>query len=475
MPSASTTIPRSGRRPRSTPGRARRSAPSGAVVRRRRVSLSIETVETVELARAAGELAAAAPLTPSPVESAKSAGLRYVNDGEPGISRRKAGKGFTFLDPEGRPIKDEATLQRIRRLAIPPAWTGVWICQSERGHIQATGRDARGRKQYRYHPRWREVRDETKYDRMLAFGSALPAIRAAVERDLALPGLPREKVLATVVRLLDETSIRIGNDEYARDNNSYGLTTLHDEHVEIKGDLIRFHFRGKSGKEHELTVRDRRLARIVKRCQDVPGHELFQYIDGDGQRQRVHSDDVNEYLRSLAGQEFTAKDFRTWTGTVLCASFFCEMEVATSARQMKKCVAQVIDMVSARLGNTRAVCQRCYVHPAVIRAYTEGALQTLIEAEEAVMDEAIAALRPEEATMLRIVRGFSERDAVPLATQLRESVRAVKARRTGESATRPKSVKRPKSAARPDRATRPKSVTHPKSVKRSSGQRRAAA
>ncbi|WP_437336666.1 DNA topoisomerase IB [Sorangium sp. So ce394] len=458
MPSASTKTPRSRRRPRSAPRRARRAAPSGVVVQRHRVSLSVETVETVELARAAGELAAAAPLTPSPVESAKSAGLRYVNDDEPGISRRKVGKGFKFLDPEGRLIKDEATLQRIRRLAIPPAWTGVWICQSERGHIQATGRDARGRKQYRYHPRWREVRDETKYDRMLAFGAALPAIRAAVERDLALPGLPREKVLATVVRLLDETSIRIGNDEYARDNNSYGLTTLHDEHVEIKGDLIRFHFRGKSGKEHELTVRDRRLARIVKRCQDVPGHELFQYIDGDGQRQRIHSDDVNEYLRSLAGQEFTAKDFRTWTGTVLCASFFCEMEVATSARQMKKCVAQVIDMVSARLGNTRAVCQRCYVHPAVIRAYTEGALQTLLEAEEAVTDEAIAALRPEEATMLRIVRGFSERDAVPLATQLRESVRAVKARRADRSAARPKS-----------------SVKRPKNAKRPSGQRRAAA
>ncbi|WP_437969244.1 DNA topoisomerase IB [Sorangium sp. So ce260] len=452
MQSASATTTRSRRRPRSAPRRERRSAPSGAVVRRRRVSLSVESVETVELARTAGELSAAAPLTPSPIESAKSAGLRYVNDDEPGISRRKAGKGFKYLDAEGRLVKDEATLKRIRHLAIPPAWTGVWICQSERGHIQATGRDARGRKQYRYHPRWREVRDETKYDRMLAFGAALPAIRAAAERDLALPGLPREKVLATVVRLLDETSIRIGNDEYARDNNSYGLTTLHDEHVEIKGDIIKFHFRGKSGKEHELTVRDRRLARIVKRCQDVPGHELFQYIDEGGTRQRIHSDDVNEYLRSIAGQEFTAKDFRTWTGTVLCASFFCEMEVATTVRQMKKCVAQVIDMVSARLGNTRAVCQRCYVHPAVIRAYTEGALQTLIEAEEAVTGEAIAALRPEEATMLRIVRGFSARDAVPLAAQLRESVRAVKARRAGKAPRAGKSAKSAKRAGKDRRA-----------------------
>ncbi len=442
MKSASSTTPRSRRRPRSTPRRARRSAPSDVAVRRRRVSLSIESVETVELARTAGELSAAAPLTPSPIESAKAAGLRYVNDDEPGISRRKAGKGFKYLDPEGRLVRDEATLKRIRHLAIPPAWTGVWICQSERGHIQATGRDARGRKQYRYHPRWREVRDETKYDRMLAFGAALPAIRAAAERDLALPGLPREKVMATVVRLLDETSIRIGNDEYARDNASYGLTTLHDEHVEIKGDLISFRFKGKSGKEHELTVRDRRLARIVKRCQDVPGHELFQYIDGGGERQRIHSDDVNEYLRSIAGQEFTAKDFRTWTGTVLCAFFFCEMEVATTARQMKKCVAQVIDRVSARLGNTRAVCQRCYVHPAVIRAYTEGALQTLIEAEEAVTDEATAALRPEEARMLRIVRGFSERDAAPLATQLRESVRAVKASRADRARRAAESPKR---------------------------------
>ncbi|WP_437510687.1 DNA topoisomerase IB [Sorangium sp. So ce1099] len=459
MQTASATTPRSKRRSRSSPRRERRSAPGGAV-RRQRVSLAVETVETVALAREAGSVAAAAPLTPSPVESAKSAGLRYVNDGEPGISRRKAGKSFKFLDAEGRLIKDEETLARIRRLAIPPAWTEVWICQSERGHIQATGRDARGRKQYRYHPRWREVRDETKYDRMLAFGSALPAIRAATERDLALPGLPREKVLATAVRLLDETSIRIGNDEYARDNDSYGLTTLHDEHVEIQGDLIRFHFRGKSGKEHELTVRDRRLARVVKRCQDVPGHELFQYIDGDGQRQRIHSDDVNEYLRTIAGQEFTAKDFRTWTGTVLCASFFCEMEVATTARQMKKCVAQVIDMVSARLGNTRAVCQRCYVHPSVIRAYTEGALQTLLEAEHAVTDEALAALRPEEAKMLRIVRGFGERDAVPLASQLRASVRAVREQRASKSARRPaegKSARRPakgKGARRPAKERR---------------------
>ncbi|WP_437879045.1 DNA topoisomerase IB [Sorangium sp. So ce513] len=435
MQSSNAKTPRTRRRERNAPRRERRSAPSG-VVRRRRVTLSVESVETVELAAAAGAAAAAAPITPSPIESARSAGLRYVNDDEPGISRRKAGKGFKYLDPEGRPVKDDAALARIRRLAIPPAWTEVWICQSERGHIQATGRDARGRKQYRYHARWREVRDETKYDRMLAFGAALPAIRAAAERDLALPGLPREKVLATVVRLLDETSIRIGNDEYARDNDSYGLTTLHDEHVEIAGDRIRFRFRGKSGKEHELTVRDRRLARVVKRCQDVPGHELFQYIDADGERQRIHSDDVNEYLRAITAQEFTAKDFRTWTGTVLCASFFCEMEVATSARQVKKHVAQVIDMVSARLGNTRAVCQRCYVHPAVIRAYTEGALQTLLEAEQAVVDEALAALRPEEVTMLRIVRGFSEREAVPLASQLRDSVRAAVKARRGDGALR---------------------------------------
>ncbi|WP_437533423.1 DNA topoisomerase IB [Sorangium sp. So ce726] len=440
MQSGSATTTHERRRPRSAPRRERRGAASGVVLRRRRVSVSVESVETVELARATGELAGTGQLTPSPVESAASAGLRYVNDGEPGISRRGAGKGFRYVDADGRPVKDRAALARIRRLAIPPAWTDVWICRSERGHIQATGRDARGRKQYRYHPRWREVRDETKYDRMLAFGAALPAIRAATDRDIALPGLQREKVLAAVVRLLDETSIRVGNDEYARDNDSYGLTTLHDEHVEIEGSLLRFHFRGKGGKEHALTVRDRRLARIVKRCQDVPGHELFQYIDGEGRRQRIHSDDVNDYLRSVAGQDFTAKDFRTWTGTVLCASFFCEMEVASSVRQVKKRVAQVIDRVSARLGNTRAVCQRCYVHPAVIRAYTEGALQSLLDAEEAVADGAFAALRPEEAKMLRIVRGFGAREAVPLVTRLSESVRAVRAvnaRRAGKSAMRP--------------------------------------
>ncbi|AUX20684.1 DNA topoisomerase I [Sorangium cellulosum] len=448
MPSESATL-RSRRRARRAPRRERRS--SAVVVRRRRVDLSVASITSVALAPAPGAGDGAAALTPSPLESARSAGLRYVNDGEPGISRRKAGKGFRYLDPEGRAVTDEETLARVRRLAIPPAWTEVWICRSARGHLQATGRDARGRKQYRYHPRWREVRDETKYDRMLAFGAALPAIRAVTERDLAIPGLPREKVLATVVRLLDETSIRIGNDEYARDNDSYGLTTLHDEHVEIEGDRIRFHFKGKSGKEHELTVRDRRLARVVKRCQDVPGHELFQYIDDGGERQRIRSDDVNEYLRAIAGQEFTAKDFRTWTGTVLCASFLCEVEIERSVTRVKRRVAQVIDRVSAHLGNTRAVCQRCYIHPAVIRAYTEGALHALIAAEQAAEDAAFAALRPEEARMLRIVRGFSEREAAPLAGQLREGARAAAARRGGERA--PARRRGERGQARPGRSS----------------------
>lgn len=397
---------------RRSSGHERRVEPSGLVVRRR-VALSIEV--GAPAGRRPQRRPAPSVVAPTPIESARSAGLRYVNDGEPGIVRRRAGKGFSFRDARGHVVKDAETLARIRHLAIPPAWTEVWICRSDQGHIQATGRDARGRKQYRYHPRWREVRDETKYDRMLAFGAALPAIRAQTERDLALPGLPRAKVLATVVRLLEQTLVRVGNEEYARNNKSFGLTTLQDEHVDVHGDRIRFHFRGKSGRERDLTLRDRRLAHIVKRCQDLPGHELFQYVDGEGETQRIHSEDVNEYLRAVAGQEFTAKDFRTWAGSVLCASLFCETEVASSIRQARQCVAKVIDVVSARLGNTRAVCQRCYVHPAVIGAYVEGVLQGLLELSAPAKDPVLAALSPDEARMLRIVHAFGERAVAPPA------------------------------------------------------------
>jgi DNA topoisomerase-1 len=312
-----------------------------------------------------------------PVASAKVAGLRYTPDDRPGIRRIRCGKGFRYLDPDGRPVRDAETLGRIRSLAIPPAWTGVWICPHSNGHLQATGRDARGRKQYRYHPRWRAVRDETKYDRLIAFGLALPRIRARVEADLSRPGLPRPKVLATVVRLLETTLIRVGNEEYARENGSFGLTTLRNRHVQVNGTTVQFAFRGKSGVRHRIDVNDRRLARVVRRCRDLPGQLLFQYQDEDGTLRGVDSEDVNEYLREVAGEEFTAKDFRTWGGTVLATPALLAFEAAGSEAQARRNVAAAIEAVAHRLGNTAAVCRKCYVHPAVIDAYLDGSLQAL--------------------------------------------------------------------------------------------------
>jgi DNA topoisomerase I len=314
-----------------------------------------------------------------PVESAQAAGLRYVSDTMPGIRRKRAGSGFSYLGPDGKTIKDEATIARIRSLAIPPAYVDVWICPSPNGHIQATGRDARGRKQYRYHPKWRETRDETKFGRILAFSEALPGIRKRVESDLGKPGLSREKVLATVVRLLDCTGIRIGNDEYARSNRSFGLTTLQDRHVEISGSNMRFEFRGKSGKTHSVTLSDRRLARIVRRCQEIPGEDLFQYVDEDGVRQTISSGDVNDYLREISGQEFTAKDFRTWSGTKLAVSALTEMGECTSKSQIKKNILRAIDSVAEQLNNTRAVCRKYYVHPCVFEVYAAGTMLEILQ------------------------------------------------------------------------------------------------
>jgi DNA topoisomerase-1 len=310
-----------------------------------------------------------------PVEAAESAGLRYVSDVMPGIRRKRAGRGFSYLSAGGQPIRDDRTLARIRSLAIPPAYTDVWICPDPSGHIQATGRDARGRKQYRYHPRWREVRDETKYGRMLAFSEVLPTIRERVESDLARPGLPREKVLAAVIRLLESTGIRVGNDEYARANRSFGLTTLRNQHVEISGSKLRFQFRGKSGKSHEVELSDRRLARIVRRCQALPGEELFQYVDDEGNRQTIGSGDVNDYLRQISGQDFTAKDFRTWAGTILAVSALRELGPTPDERAAKSIILKAIDRVAGQLNNTRAVCRKYYVHPVVIETYTAGSLQ----------------------------------------------------------------------------------------------------
>src|SRR5688500_1898624 len=307
------------------------------------------------------------------IEDAKSAGLRWVSDESPGITRKRAGKNsFTYFHPDGKPVRDEDEVLRIRKLAIPPAWTDVWICPHWNGHIQAVGRDDRGRKQYRYHEKWREVRDENKYGRMMDFVKALPALRKRIGQDLLRPGLPREKVLAAVVRLLETTFIRVGNDEYAKTNKSYGLTTLRDKHAKVRGSRIVFRFRGKSGVEHDIDLEDRRLASIVKKSQDLPGEELFAYEDEDGNPRDVTSGDVNEYLREITGQDFTAKDFRTWAGTVLAARALNEFERVDSQAKRKKNIVSAIESVAKKLGNTRAVCRKCYIHPAVLDSYLEG-------------------------------------------------------------------------------------------------------
>lgn len=346
-----------------------------------------------------------------PVQSAKEAGLRYVADTQPGIRRIRSGKGFRYVDANGSPVRDSETLGRIRSLVIPPAWKDVWICPSPRGHLQATGRDARGRKQARYHPRWRTVRDETKYERMLAFGAALPAIREQVDGDLALAGLPRRKVLATVVRLMETTCIRVGNVEYARENHSYGLTTMRNHHVNVDGSNITFKFQGKSGIKHTIDLNDRRIAKIVKRCQDIPGYELFQYEDKDGHHS-IDSADVNEYLKEISGQDFTAKDFRTWAGTVLACTALRELAAFDSESQAKKNIVQAIDSVAERLGNTRAVCRKCYIHPAVLDCYLAGAMAAAAKAlGNRAADSAANALREEESILLNLLEQEGTRAA----------------------------------------------------------------
>jgi DNA topoisomerase-1 len=350
------------------------------------------------------------PSTPeSPEDAAASAGLRYVNDCELGIRRVRLGGGsdepFGYVDANGMPVTSPRILERIARLRIPPAWKDVWICARANGHLQATGRDARGRKQYRYHPDWSAARSLTKYDRMVSFGEALPALRERVDADLSRRGLPREKVLATVIRLMELTLIRIGNREYARANRSYGLTTLRDKHVQIDGAAVGLEFVGKSGQVHTLTVRDRRLARIVKQCRDIPGYHLFQYYDEDGARQEVNSGEVNEYLREVTGQEFSAKDFRTWGGSVLAAAALCETGPAETETAAAKNIVEVVKEVAAALGNRPATCRKYYVHPAVLEAYTAG---RLVDEWRAALAEAqaepVAGLSAEEAALLAVVR-----------------------------------------------------------------------
>jgi len=362
-------------------------------------------------------------------EAAREAGLRYVNDDMPGIRRRRAGKGFAYYGPKGQPIRDPGEIKRIKSLAIPPAYTDVWICPDPNGHIQATGRDDRGRKQYRYHPKWREIRDEAKYERMLVFGQKLPGMRERLNQDLARHGMPREKVLAAVTKLLETTLIRVGNDEYAKGNDSYGLTTMQHRHVEVEGSQVRFKFRGKHGKSHEIQLRDRRLARVVKRCDELPGQELFSYVDEGGVVRDVTSSDINAYLKEISGEPFTAKDFRTFFGTVLAAMALQEFEEVDSQAKAKRNVTKAIEKVASKLGNTPAICRKCYVHPRVVESYLEGSLIQQIKTRiEETLAESLSGLSAEESAVLAFLHERLEREeAAPpadLATALRASAAA---------------------------------------------------
>ena len=349
-------------------------------------------------------------ISSDPVEVAEEAGLRYVSDEQPGYTRKTKGDDFDYFDTEGRKIRDETRLLRIKRLAIPPAYTNVWICPTPNGHIQATGRDARGRKQYRYHERWREVRDENKYDRMIVFAKALPKLRRRVNRDLKRRGLPREKVLATVVQLLERTFIRIGNEEYAKENKSFGLTTMRNHHVDVTATKLKFRFRGKSGREHEVDVTDRRLAKIIRQLQDLPGQEVFQYVNGDGEVRTVSSQDVNDYLREVTGEDFTAKDFRTWAGTVLAAMALNAQDPFENKSQAKKNIKDAISAVAKILGNTPAVCRKCYVHPAVLESYLDGAMiEGLKQKTAETLERKRGDLRSEEAAVMSILQARLEK------------------------------------------------------------------
>ncbi|MFC1460714.1 DNA topoisomerase IB [Microvirga arabica] len=369
-----------------------------------------------------------------PRDAAETAGLLYVSDEEPGIRRKKSGKGFTYLKPDGSKVADKATLDRIKSLAIPPAYTDVWICAKANGHIQATGRDAKGRKQYRYHPAFREVRESTKYEHMLEFAQGLPAIRKTIDEHMSLRGLPREKVLATVVHLLENTLIRVGNADYVKQNKSYGLTTLRDPHVKVDGGELRFQFKGKSGKTWKLQVKDRRIARIVKACQDLPGQDLFQYLDENGERQSVTSADVNAYLKEITGRDITAKDFRTWAGTVLAALALKEFEEFDSEAKAKKNIRAAIEKVSGRLGNTPSICRKCYVHPEVFSSYMDGELLLEVKEEiETELREDLPSLKPEEAAVLtllqeRLSREVKKQEEAKPAKKRRASSRKAQAK-----------------------------------------------
>jgi len=366
---------------------------------------------------------------------ARDAGLRYSSDSRPGWTRRRAGRGFTYRDAQGSPVNDRDALARIRALAIPPAWTEVWICPWPNGHLQASGRDARGRKQYRYHADWHSRRDTDKFERMLSFAAALPRIRQRCDRDLAKRGMPREKVLAAVVRLLELTLIRVGNDEYARLNRSFGLTTLRDRHASIEGAQVRFRFRGKSGQTHEVGLRDRRLAAVVRRCQELPGQELFQYQDADGAPRDVSSDDVNAYIRDAARGDFTAKDFRTWAGTVLAYRALRALQPGDGDRATKRNVVEAIRETADRLGNTPAVARRSYVHPAVLEAYLDGEVSgALVEAAEEQATPPRVATEDEERAVVRLLRQ-RQRQAATQQRARRRGSRTTGSDRQGQAAS----------------------------------------
>ncbi|MEO5586224.1 MAG: DNA topoisomerase IB [Novosphingobium sp.] len=345
-------------------------------------------------------------------EAAESAGLRYVSDEQPGISRVRRGPRFSYKMPDGVPVRDAATLERIRQLAIPPAYENVWICLDPGGHLQASGRDAKGRKQYRYHQQFRAVRDSTKYEHIVAFAAALPTVRSTVAEHMALRGLPRDKVLATIIHLLETTMIRVGNSRYAQTNKSYGLSTLQTRHVAVEGAELRFRFKGKSGKQWRLSIHNRRVARIVKAMQELPGQHLFQYLDENGAQHEVTSGDVNRYLKDISGVDITAKDFRTWTGTVLAAVGFAEIGDAGSATAANRNVRTVVGAVASILGNTPTVCRKCYVHPAVVESYVGGTLRLRVKADNR---DGIS-LSPEEGAVLRFLKRSLTEQAAKLAS-----------------------------------------------------------
>jgi DNA topoisomerase-1 len=350
------------------------------------------------------------PLLPTdPVESARLAGLRYVTADGPGITRRKAGKGFVYLGVNGKVIRDEELIRRIKSLAIPPAWSDVWICPLTNGHLQAVGRDARFRKQYRYHRQYRAVRDMTKFGRMVAFGTALPKIRECVAADLALHGLPKRKVIATVVRLLETTCMRVGNDEYARENKSFGLTTLRNRHVQIEGRTLRFKFRGKSGQQHDIELKDSRLSRIIRNLQELPGYDLFEYLNDEGQPAKISSEDVNDYLRNITGEDFTAKDFRTWMGTCVLALGLEQTGPGKSKSAVKRNIVAAIKNTSTRLGNRPPACRKYYLHPAILDAYRDGTL--LAELKRAESTGFPHGLRREELAVMALVKLYEKRPA----------------------------------------------------------------